>query len=103
VYTALSGNLTFGENIASQSKQLTFETSTTYSAGDFTAISFPKTIRNRAEGVLLMRIYENGVSNYSPILNAVYIDWYEDAGNIVIGYVTGLQDSTSYTLKLMVI
>jgi len=102
VYTALSGNLTFSENFASQKKQLSFETLSDYSAGNFSQISFPKTIRTRAEGVILMQIYENGVSNYTPIKNGVYVDWYENAENIIIGFVTGLEDSTSYTMNVRV-
>lgn len=102
IYNALAHNLTFSENFLSQEKVLMFRTKSTYYAGDFDQISFPKSIGKKVSGVFLMQIKKEA-SYYTPILNGVFVDWTEINGNVVIGYVTGLEALTSYTLRVLVI
>jgi len=118
VYQALSKNITFRENIASQIKELEFETLAGYT-GDADApgvtphvkwrpITFPKTIRTRADGVILLQIVDLGpisgkLSSYRPIEGDVCLDWIENNGEIVIGLIRGLTASKGYRLRVLVI
>lgn len=103
VYDALNGQLTFGDNIAGFFKTLTFSTLSTYTAsGTWNQISFLNTLRKKATGVLIMQISQQAGS-YTPIKKAVSLDWTELNGSIILGFVSGLNDSTTYNLKLLVI
>lgn len=102
-YSLLDGGLRFGDNIAGQIRELTFTTASTYTASNtFTPLTFLTTINKRPEGVLLMQLQE--ADNPSAIITSpVYIHWREITNKISIDFVTGLSDSTSYKLRVMVV
>lgn len=102
VSSALNKNLTLDENIDAQKKRLTFTTSSTYTSGDFEEISFPRTTKNRASGILLMTIAIDQ-DNYSPITEAVSLQWREANNVLYITYVSGLANSTEYVMNVLVV
>ena len=107
VYETLNRNITFNDNIACQIKEMTFKTLSTYTSATpltdgFEELVFKKTLPYKAQGVMIMRIYEDA-DDYRPITNAVSCDWYDTEGDIVINYISGLDDSTDYVVKFLVI
>ncbi len=110
VYNALSKNITLHENIAAQIKELDFNTTAGYlgTAATWDELTFPKTIKHRANGVLLAQIVDLGpvggeLTSYRPIEGGVYLDWQESNVEIVIGLIRGLTASHSYRVTLIVL
>lgn len=102
LYEALDGHVTFTENIQCQIKEMTFTTLSTYSAGDFTNISFLKLLKVKAMGFFLLQIYKFDNQDVS-LKNGVSADWLDVNGNIIIRYISGLEDETKYFFRAMVI
>lgn len=100
LYIGLSKNITFSENIASRIAEVSFETLSTYPT--FTPITIPHLLRTVPEGCMIMRIYEN-IGNYTPITNAVSLDWQPLSENIRINHVAGLSASKAYIMKVLII
>jgi hypothetical protein len=110
VFNALSRNITFSENIGCQIKELEFNTTGSYdgTAAEWEELSFPKTVKFRANGVLLAQIIDLGVINstttaYTPIEGDVYVDWQESNEEIVIGLIRGLTLSHTYKVRFIVV
>lgn len=101
-YDAVNGQLTFVDNINAQRREIKFTTLSDYTSDNFVQLSFPNLLRRKAEGLLLMQITEQA-ENYTPIREAVSLDWRDLDGEIVINHVSGLANSTTYILKVMVI
>lgn len=101
LYIGLSKDITFSENIASRIASVTFETSSSYPS-EFTPIILPHLLRTVPEGVMIMRIFEVA-SNYTPITNAVSLDWEPASQNIRINHVAGLEAQKRYTIKVLII
>lgn len=101
IYNALAKNLNFQDNFQSQENVITFRTVSDYDAGVFPLIKFVKTIGKKASGLVLFQITQEA-DFYTPIMNGVYVDWTEEAGNIIIGYVTGLVALKKYSMRVMV-
>lgn len=103
IYSALNKNLTFTENIRSQIAFLEFETAPSYVASNtFEPLRFENFMRQRAVGVIVLQAYVLDQLN-EPMASAVTCDWYEDQGQIVIKYISGLSDSTFYKIRVLVI
>jgi len=107
VYYALNKNITFNENIASQIKEIEFTTLSTYSTASpkidgFQVIQFPHSLKNKPFGVTIQQITEKS-GTYNPITSPVCIDWYDNNGVININYITGLEDSKTYIIRLLVL
>lgn len=104
VYQALNKDLTFSENIRSQTAEVTFETSAAYdgTVANFTTVQLQRSLPARAQGILLLQIAENA-SSPSPIDGPVYVDWLDNNGVISINHVSGLNASTSYVMRLLII
>lgn len=102
VYGALDRDLRFEENIDANSKELTFTTDAAYTGGTWTNLQFPRGIKQKANGVMLLQIY-NRADPYSPILNATSVMWLDINGVINITYIAGLNNSTEYTARFLVI
>lgn len=102
VYTTLSGTVTFVENIRSSIRDTTFRTLSTYTGGDFDVIRFPTGIKVKAIGLIPLQIVEK-TSVYTPLKQAVSIDWLDVNGEIQIFYVTGLRNSAQYLLRTLVV
>jgi len=110
VYNALTKNITLHENISAQIKELEFNTLSTYngSVDEWEELKFPKTIKHRANAVLLAQIIDQGpigenLTSYRPIEFSVYVDWQESNEEIIIGLIYGLEESRSYKVRLIVI
>ena len=104
VYNALDGNITFGENIESQSKQITFTTSSTYdgSQANFETISFPNELRRAPNGLILLQITQIE-GTFTSITTAPFVNWLNVNNIINIYLITGLTASKSYRLKILLI
>jgi hypothetical protein len=103
VYLALNRNLTFGDNVASEIKEFTFTTLSTYAgtAATWEAIEFTRSIKMIPKGLVLLQIFKFNQPTYSPIEGDVYLDWQEVNGTVTIGLVRGLAASTKYTLRIL--
>lgn len=102
IYSALNKNITFQDNIAAAFKELTFTTKATYSSNDWESISFQSGLRTKVSGVVLLQITPLD-GTYSAIFSAAQVSWYESQGTIIINYVSGLENSTKYQIKLLII
>lgn len=101
VYDAMAGQLTFIENIRCQIKEITFTTLSTYAIGDFTEIKFDNLLKAKAIGVILLQIIDVTTGNYIQV--GVTVQWLDINGVITIRYISGLDDETQYTFRVMVI
>lgn len=107
VYYALNKDITFTENIACQIKTVDFSTPSNYTSASpktdgFVPLQFTHTLRNKPQGVMIMQLVEEENTG-TVITSAVSLDWYEINGTVYISYITGLKDSTEYSIKLLVI
>ena len=107
VYECLNRNITFGENIACQIKEMEFSTPSDYTSATplidgWPGLQFKSTLGYRATGLLILQIYEKG-DYYSPITGAVSLDWNDLDGQITINYISGLSDSKDYFIRFLVI
>lgn len=100
VYDALNGQVTFGDNVRCQIKELTFRTSSTYSTGNWDGLSFLCDLKVKASGLFLMQILR---TDGAVIDDPVFVNWEYVNGYIEIPWVTGLVDATQYTIRMMVI
>ena len=102
VYNAINGELTFVENIKAQTHSVNFITPSNYGCSNFTAYAFDNNLGKPVSAVWLMRITKVA-DIYASINNGVHIDWQEINGQIQINFVSGLEASTQYKLKVMVL
>jgi hypothetical protein len=103
VYSALNKDLTFADNIVSQIKEIQFTTASDYVLNDtFEVLNFTHTLKNKPIGCIVLQIYQR-TDDYQTITTPVTIDWIEINGVISINFVTGLDDSKKYTLRVLVI
>lgn len=102
VYFALNKQITFNDNIACQIKDINFTTSSIYSTGllvDFGKLQFTHTLKTKPQGLFIMQLTQ---SNNAPIIKTVSCDWNQEGGLVYINYISGLEDSTTYNLRVMV-
>ena len=102
LYFALNKQITFTDNIACQIKQLSFLTNSTYSGGilaGFTKIQFNHNLKTKPIGVEILQILPN---SGTPIIKPVCLSWSQENGNVYINYITGLENSTTYNLVILV-
>ena len=99
-YQALNKNITLTDNIASFVKEITYKTTSTYPTGQPT-ITFKNEIRTRPIGVLPMQAYDK--ATYVPAPGPLYIPWViDDAGDIMVYTITGLEADKTYLIRLVV-
>lgn len=107
IKSALTGNLTFDENIRSTISQVVVQTKSDYTAdasapAGWTPINITLTNRFQPRGVMIMNAVEDA-ANYSPI-TASSVTWRQlSADQITILYIGGLKPSTKYTITLLII
>lgn len=103
VYQALNGALTFGTNIRGSVRELRFNTSATYDTGDFTPLEFPTGLGGvKAIGCLILQLNESA-SAETVLTGASVANWTERNGRIAVKYISGLANSTKYTVRFLVI
>lgn len=104
VFYALKNDITFSENIRSAIKTFSFTTKSTYGTApksdNWIPIKFANPLKVTPTGVLLMRLKAD---DGSIITDPITIHWDFTAGELTIGYVTGLAASKKYSLTLLVI
>jgi hypothetical protein len=98
VYQGFNRNLTFSENIACFTKELTYRTPSTYPVMD--DVEFLSSLKTKATGIFLMQALDK--STYEPVLAAVYVPWIEINGTIVIKPIQGLAADKTYLIRLLV-
>jgi hypothetical protein len=105
VYNILNRSVAFGDNIASETREFTFTTLSTYvgTAATFEPLEFQRNLKSIPKGLILLQIFKFGVASYSPIEGDIYVDWNETNGLVTIGLVRGLAASTKYTLRILLI
>jgi len=99
-YDAAMGELTYLENIKCIIKELPFTTLSTYSSDGWDDITFPNTLRTKATGLQLMQLYRP--DDYEIIYDPTRVDWLDVNGEIVIRWVSGLENATNYVMRVMV-
>ena len=103
VFLALNRNLSYAENFASQIKELTFTTASDYEVNDtWTEIKFPITMNTRPQGAQVIDVREKDALN-TPLSTPFGIQWRLEGGNFVVTFISGLEDSTKYVIKVLVI
>jgi hypothetical protein len=102
VGSGLNKDITFEDNIRSQQYSLTVTTSSLYTTGDFATIRFTKSFKAKAFALFIAQISEAG-STPSVIKEAVSIQWEQLGDQIYINYISGLDDSKSYNVALLLI
>lgn len=98
VYQALNRNITFKENVACFIKEITYKTTSLYPAAD--NLTFANELKFKATGVQVLQAVDK--STYQPAAGPVYVPWIEDNGKIILGSITGLVASRTYTIRLLV-
>jgi len=103
VYQLFEGNIEFGVNIKSQTKTLTFTTESDYtSAQNFVPIKFINSLNTVVTGVTMLRIFKTQDIE-AVITSAVSIQWSPKQNDVSLNYVSGLADSTQYTIVLFIL
>lgn len=100
VYQAMNKNVTFPENIASFTKEIIYNTPSTYPSG-VENVEFMSQLKTKAVGVFLMQAYDRAI--YTPAVGPVYVPWIEDNGSILIYPIQGLEADKSYLIRILVI
>lgn len=109
VAQGVTNNVTFTENIQSQIREFTVTTSSTYVASnDFPVIKFPwKFTTMNPQGVILLSCVKTrqgaNAVNQGPNLSPITLSWQYDGENVRITFMTGLTDSATYAVRVMVI
>lgn len=105
VYRAINRGLTFQENIAASIQTLTFRTSSTYEASDtFEPIVFETTFNQRPAGVMLLQLFKTESPEAVLKEASTITDWRElSTGQVSIRFISGLEDSTRYTARVLVV
>lgn len=105
-YTALNQNLSIGDNLIGQTSRIQVVTASTYTSGVFTALLVPWQFPEKARPNHLIVSNVTQGSNQPPILNTVQVPSWTynfDSRSISIPYVTGLANSSTYTLTLLIL
>lgn len=109
VAQGLTQGLTFTENIQSQIREFTVTTASDYvAANTWTVVKFPWQFKTtKPVGVIPLSIVQTqaaGVAvNYTPLFTSSTLSWQYDGENVRITFMTGLADSCSYAVRVMVI
>lgn len=98
VYQAMNKNITHAENIASQIREVTYKTPSTYPTGA-EQITFNSSLKTKAIGCLIWQAYDK--ATYIPV-ETKNPAWIEDNGVITISPITGLTADTTYTIRFIV-
>jgi len=103
--SALNKNLTVGENVQGQKYTVSFATDAGYTTGSFPTIGFQYTGGGQPNCCIVGQIVRN---DGQPILTAVSVsNWSLNINvapaQVIVNYIAGLENSTKYTMTLLVI
>ncbi len=100
VYSALNGNLTFGENVNGMVKKFRI---TAGAAPENNTFTFTHELKLKPFGVYPCQVTQV-TGSYAPITSAVFVSWrLNDGGQIVIDAITGLTNGSIYDITVLVI
>lgn len=104
VYNALNRDLTFSENIRSQTKTINFSTSSAYdgTAANFETLEFSLEGVPSPQGLFILSLVEDA-DNFTPIEGSPFMNWQAINGVMQISLITGLTASKTYNLNVLVI
>lgn len=104
VFNGLNKNLTFEDNIQAFTKSLEFKTDAAYSSGTWNVIevAIPDVFKARVSGVLVLQALPKDMSLITN-MSGTYVGWQEDNRSVKILWISGLEDSTTYTFNFLVI
>lgn len=105
IYTALTTNLTLGDNIIGGYQTVTFTTSTNYTGGHFNPIVLPWAFASKKQPQSVIIAQLISPSNQSPLLStATCHNWTYDTvrQQINISYISGLNNNSKYTITFEV-
>jgi len=94
ILDGLNGNLSLQDNTVHQFLDITFNTSATYSTGDWTVLKLKVDPVRKVRGVLVLQCF--------PVAQ-IALDWTQVGGEVVLARPLGLSNSTSYKLSLFII
>lgn len=100
----LNKGLTFGENVQGQIFSTSFTTSATYTAGDFTVITFNYSGGGQPKNCVVGQIKKtDGLKILTPVMIS---DWYLNLNKnpfvVTINYIAGLENSKTYNITFSV-
>lgn len=95
VYRAFAKNITIEENTPYQIKEVSFTTTSTYSGGTFVPLELKIDPQRIVKGVVVLWI-SSGTVTATP-------RWSQVGANVVISNLSGLSNSTEYTIRLLII
>ncbi len=99
-YNILDRGITYDNNIDSQTAELTFKTSSLYtSAKQFNKVTFLIAMGGKPIGCEILNIVDVS-TNHQIITDPVSLAWSVNKQSIVIDFVAGLKDSTSYKMTV---
>lgn len=102
-YSLFNSNLTVGDNINGRLIQTTFSTPSDYSTGGFTTFLIPwnKTVN---ANIVTLGYIKPSANLLSVITEPTSVQWNQiNTANIRIDYITGLADSTKYTVRFLIL
>lgn len=102
VFSTLDRGITFGDNIRSMSKTLSFTTPSDYATGGWDRMVFQNELRAAPFCVTIASIRDNADDD-PVLLDSVSVHWTPDPDGIKIRRIAGLQPDTSYTVTLLVL
>lgn len=102
IYSALNKDITFKENIRSEYRDIIVSTSSTYTSGnDFQKIKFKNPLKSTIDTILIAQIREDN-DNFTSVYKPTSVSWVEYNREITIHFISGLDDSKSYRVKLLI-
>ena len=101
---AFDKQLNFEDNMVSEEREISFKTLSTYSSASpledgFTTLQYTSNLPVKPTGIQLLNIVEEN-SPSIPLTSAVFLSWYQANGTVYINYITGLENSTNYKIRI---
>ncbi|PJZ98870.1 hypothetical protein CH369_18060 [Leptospira levettii] len=101
IYSAFNKDITFRENIRCEYRDLIVKTKEDYSSGEFELITFKNNLKEKIDNLQICQVSENK-SNFIPVKEPVTVSWNEYNKEITIHYITGLENSKEYKIKIII-
>ena len=101
IYSGLSNNLTFRENLQAMIKVVDIDKTATHPASDSPA-KFTNTMKVKPIGAWIMQAVERN-NNPATLTSAITMDWTYSEGFVRINNITGLTNDKNYTITVCVI
>lgn len=100
VISALT-RLTFKENFDAGVSTVTFATSATYTGGDFVPLLFTAPVGG-VTGVITTKVVDTVTPSNKILPGTTSTNWTTDRAKVTLTYVSGLANSTQYTITFLI-